>query len=450
MKTRFQDRIDPQALWKSTSQFMVSGAGAKTWKLILLLSLFFSGFGCSSSHKNSNALALLSLLSSSRITLIFKGTYATDNPLSYSELNNNNLFVDPEETGNVELTGLPSYEGLPVYIDMGEIRLSSRGFLSNLTDIQSTTDSQKFWDTVSTERLVFCNALYTLDLSFNTCLDQGGIVTFNSLMNGDGVEIPSHDVAAGTYLHAGIFFREIVTGFSLSEGEVMTEKFDNATVVGSNVLKRINYDPGTSSTTKQIIPPQLYPLHHKVEYGQQTSMMIDDTGLPVVLEVRANFKENMMVHQYTSPSTNKSQTAVAFSDWRRPHNAEADFGGNVLARARIFNPINISDLRISGGTGDSRYYYAVYIQNECVDYNNNTYCNKNIDHLPLAATPVRNGENTIKHLSPNNYVLQCLYDEVYDGYPEKVLGEKNFEIGPNPGIVDIACACGYSTTEGCL
>ena len=69
--------------------------------------------------------------------------------------------------------------------------------------------------------------------------------------------------------------------------------------------------------------------------------------------------------------------------------------------------------------------------------------------LPLAATPVRNGgDNVMTELGPGQYVLQCRYDAVHDGYPEEVLSEIRFDLPLNTDI-SIACACGSSTTTGC-
>ena len=54
------------------------------------------------------------------------------------------------------------------------------------------------------------------------------------------------------------------------------------------------------------------------------------------------------------------------------------------------------------------------------------------------------------NLMPGSYRVQCLFDQVRDGYPEKILGETRFEVPSNPGgTVQVACACGASTTVGC-
>ncbi len=415
-------------------------------KIALYLCVIILTSSCSNMGKND--LSILSLLINNRIMVLLKGTYASDDPLSFAEINNNQLFIDSDL--NINSSNLPAYSNLPIYLDIGELRLSTKEFLSDLSTISNQSDSEKFWDVLSTERQVYCSNLYTIDPRFDSCLDTGGLINYQEFMNGNGAVYPSRDVGPGTYLHAGVFMRGLVTGYSVTDSGPVIAQFDNNEVPGENILPLVNYNPGTTTFEKELYVPQFFPLHHKVEFGQQTSMIIDDGAEPLVVEIRFNLKENLMAHRFLN-SANEYQTVVTFSDWRKDHLdvTQRDQGGNVLTRSRVYNPALVSDLVISGGTGSNRYYYAIYIANECVDFNQATYCNKNTEVLPLAATPVRDGENRIKNLMPNSYVLQCLYDNVQDGYPEQLLGEIPVEVTPGAGIVNVACACGASTTTGC-
>ncbi len=410
----------------------------------LFLSFFLTA-GCTGAG-DSNDLALLSNLINNRLIVILKGTYATDRPLARGEINNNTLFSDADDPA--DLSGLPSYADLPIYLDIGEVRLSTKNFLDPLVEINSPKAAEDFWDVVSTTRQVYCSQPYAVSLENDSCYDTGGLINFIEYTNGRGALYPSRDVGPGTYLHAGVFMRGMVTGFARADGAPLLTRFDNNEVLGANIMTRVNYDPGLSIAERQILVPQFFPLHHVVTWGQQTTMVVDSSNSPLVLEIRSNLMENLMVHTFVN-SQAKTQTIVAFSDWRKPHAGEDDMGGNILTRARIFNPVFTSDVRIGGGTASSRHYYAVYIQNECADLNGVYQCDRN-DWLPLAATPVRNGtDNILSNLQQGSYVLQCRYDNVPDGYPEAVLGEVVFELGTGPGVVDVTCACGSSTTTGC-
>lgn len=404
---------------------------------------------CSSGGgSDTSLLPLLSLLVNNRVTILLKGTYATDDPLGFSEINNNQIFQDGDDPSLIT-TDLPAYDQLPIYVDVGEVRLSTKSFLSDLTEIQSQTDSEDFWHVVTTERQVYCSQFYSWDSQFDTCMNQGGIVKYQQFMDGTGAEYPGTDPGPGTYLHAGIYFRAIVTGYSRTSTEVKQTEFDNIDVNGASIIPRVNYNPGSTTEAKQFLLPQFFPLHHKVQFGQLGSTTLDSSQSPYVLEVRANLKENLMLHTFENADLQR-QTIVAFSDWRKDHAGQYDMGGNVLSRARFYNPTLVSDLRISGGTSSVKHYYAVYYSTECQDLSGVVYCDKNTEQLPLAAVPVRDGNNNrIKNLMPGDYVLQCRTDTVYDGYPETVLSEIPFTITADPGVFDINCACGSSSTTGC-
>lgn len=387
----------------------------------------------------------LSLLTNNRLTVLLKATYASDEPLSFKDINDNQLFLNAD--GELDLTDVPKYDKLPIYLDVGEIRLSTRNLLDDLHTINTADASEDLWDVITTTRQVYCSDPYSLDLKYDSCYETGGLVNFQELMNGNGAVYPSRDIGKGTYLHVGLYVRAIVTGFARKNDEPSYTEFDNVEVKGHNILPHVNYNPGTDSATQQLLAPQFFPLHHRVEIGQHTTTMVPDIFSPQVLEIRFNMKENLMVHSYDTGTG--LRTVVSFSDWRINHSEQFDMGGNVFLRGRIFNPTLVNDLKITGGTSSTRHYYALYIENECVDFFEQPYCEVNNSHLPIAATPVRDGTNTLKNIGANNYMLQCLYDEAHDGFPEKVLGQITFTLGTGPNIEEVHCACGHSTQTGC-
>jgi hypothetical protein len=399
---------------------------------------------------SSGEAPLLSALINNRMVVILKGTYATDRPLDFAQINNNALFIDSDGgTGEVLNTvDLPAYNALPIYIDIGEVRLSTKGYLSNLFDINSDRDAQEFWDVVSTTRQVYCSQPYAATAANDSCFDTGGLVNYLEFFNGVGALYPARDVGPGGYTHAGVFMRSFFTGYAKTEGAVPVGRFDNNDVAGADVLPLLNYDAGVDAAEKAALPPQWFPLHHITFPGQQTSMQVYDGYASAVLEIRTNIKENLMVHSFPDAG-GEFFTVVAISDWRVEHTGQFDMGGNALTRARIFYPDFTSNLQITGGTESTRHYYAIYFENECIDQGGTPVCNKDRDVLPLAATPVRNGgDNVLTELLPGGYVLQCRYDAEHDGYPEVVLSEIQFTMSQNSDMT-IACACGASTTTGC-
>lgn len=393
---------------------------------------------------------LLSALINNRMVVILKGTYATDRPLDFAQINNNTLFVDDDAptTEVLDTNNVPAYSELPIYLDVGEIRLSTKGYLSNLYDIDSDRDAEDFWDVVSTTRQVYCSQLYTAVAANDSCSATGGIINYVEFFNGVGALYPARDVGPGGYTHAGVFMRSFFTGFAKREGVIPIGRFDNNDVSGTDVLPLLNYDAGVDAAVKAALPPQWFPLHHITYPGQQDSMQVYDGYASLVLEIRTNIKENLMIHSFPD-AAGEYFTVVALSDWRVEHTGQFDMGGNALTRARLFYPDFTGNLQVTGGTESTRHYYAVYYANECVDQNGATICNKDLDLLPLAATPVRNGgDNVLTELMPGEYVLQCRYDEVHDGYPEKVLSEIRFSM-PQSTNITVSCSCGASTTTGC-
>ncbi len=408
--------------------------------LILLIALLVS------SCKNKKSYPLLSLLFNNKITVILKATYASDRPLDYTEINNNQVFIDSIISGQEEINNsdVPPLSDLPFFLDIGEIRVSTKFPLSQLLEIDSQKKSEEFWDVLAPYRVVYCNAIYNTNLDLNNCIRNNGFLRYQFLMNGLGDVYPSIDVGSGIYLHGGIFFRSVFSGYARLGGNVYLGQFDGTRYAGADIIRYLSYDPELDTGTSSVLPSQLFPLHH-ITYPGTSDVFIPDEYIPTIIEFRFNLKENLMLHSFKDSASGEFFTFVGISDWKQNHQGQTNAGGNLLLRMRMYQSSMVSSLIIDGGTKTNRHYYAIYPINECSDGS----CNRN-ELLPLSATPVRNGnDNVILNLMAGSYVLQCRYDDIYDGYPEKILSEIPFEITGRAMNVYINCSCGYSTATGC-
>jgi hypothetical protein len=398
---------------------------------------------------NETTLPVLSTLFNNRMLLLVKGTYSTDSPLDWAELNNGSgaLYVDNQTDGNdplMNLTNLPTVAGLPIFVDIGEVRISSKYTkgINDLTQIKDSLDSTKFWDYIGNERQVYCTIPYSFEE--DTCRQNNGTVKAYDFFNGIGAQYPSNDPSAKTesayglsafgrqYYYSGIYFRSLVTGFANDAGvPITTTRFDNRPVFGLNIVPRNNYNPGTSSLAKNSIVPKMFPVLYS-QKPTQADMEIREGFDPYILEVRANIKENLMLHSYLS-ARGQVITYVGISDIFFDHKGEGDAGGNLISRARIIYPETASSLSITGGTGSLLHHYAVFRSTETELTN----------ILPLAATPAKTTAK-IKYLNAGLYTLACMGDITrVDGFPETVVRQTTFSIPETPYrqtySVDLAC-----------
>ncbi|TGK98717.1 LIC11270 family surface protein [Leptospira levettii] len=406
---------------------------------------------------DESKLPVISTLFNNRMLLLLKGTYATDNPLDWNELNNGtgDLYIDTQGEGldpTMTLTSLPKAGNLPIFLDIGEVRISSKYLkgLNELTQIRDTVDSNKFWDYIAPNRQVFCTVTYSFDN--NTCTESNGILKASDFFNGIGAQFPSNDPSSETlsweqayasgqpwlgreYYYAAIYFRSLVTGYALDAGIPVRGRFDNRTIVnGLNIVPRNNYVAGTTTAEKSNIVPKLFPALYTQLPTQsvQSDMRIRDGFDPYILEVRINLKENLMLHSYTS-SRSTTVTYVGVSDIFSDHKGEGDAGGNILTRARVIYPEVASSLTISGGGNSLLHYYGIFRFQE-TEY---------LNVLPLAATPAKQNAK-IKYLNPGTYKVVCLGDlSKRDGYPDTVVRETAFTIPDYPfrQTYDVALSC---------
>ncbi|MDF3821230.1 hypothetical protein P3G55_15080 [Leptospira sp. 96542] len=425
--------------------------------LVLFFSIFIS-LQCKTKLDlgEETVLPVLSTLFNNRMLLLLKGTYATDSPLDWSELNNGtgDIYVDNQGEGLdpvMNLAGIPKAGNLPIFLDIGEVRISSKYLkgLNDLTQIRDTVDSNKFWDYIAPNRQVFCTVTYSFDT--NTCTESNGIMKAYDFFNGIGAQFPSNDPSAETeyltleealytgkyalprqYYFAGIYFRSLVTGFAVNNGVPVSGRFDNRPILGGlNIVPRNNYIPGTTTAAKSEIVPKMFPTLY-TQKPTQADMEIRDGFDPYILEVRINLKENLMAHSYIA-SSNTTVTYVGVSDIFFDHKGEGDAGGNIQTRARVIYPETASNITITGGRNSLLHYYAVFRETE----------GELTQTLPLAATPAKEGAR-IKYLNPGIYRLVCIGDlEKRDGWPDTVVRETTFGIPDYPFRetynIDLAC-----------
>ncbi len=393
--------------------------------------------------------AVLSSLFNNRMLLLLKGTYATDSPISFADYNNGTglLYQDNQDTGAggdpaFDLYGLPTAAGLNFFMDIGEIRISSKYQQSAVGldyGVTTVAASKKYWDFIATKRQVYCSLPYSLSVNSCTLTSKLSPALINQFFNGDGVQFPSNDptatlpgghgegplVALSTkYYASGIYFRNLVTGWARENGGLITNTFfDNNLILsgGVNIVPRNNYVPGTTDANKSITTPFMFPIFHALQTGQD-DMQIRGGADPYILEVRMNLKENLMVHSYTTP-LGYVRTFIGISDWRYAHSGEIDSGGNIQSRSRIIYPETASTLQISGGTRSLRHYYNIFRESE-TEY---------FKELPLVSIPVQQGTSKIKYIHEGRYRLQCVGDTAkVDGYPDTIVRETIIAVPGEP------------------
>lgn len=421
--------------------------------ITITLLLLFTLIGCdnkkaSLGYYSGTPYAALSSLFNNRMLLLLKGTYATDNPLDFGDYSNGTgqLYQDVNgATGDptFDLQGLPTASALNHFIDIGEVRISSRADMVGavgIDGIQNLRDSKKFWNYIAPERQVYCTTIYAF--AGSTC-ESTGFFKIQDFFSDNGVAYPSNDPSSGnsdgltgnprSYYYSGIYVRNYVTGWARELNTTITNtRFDNFQILsgGVNIVPRNSYVP--NATNQATATPAMFPVFYQVGQGHN-DFDIRPGFDPYILEIRMNIKENLMVHSYVSALGNV-QTLIGISDWRYVHNGESDMGGNVLSRARVIYPETAHSLYITGGTASKVHYYNIYRMGE-------TEFTK---QLPLIATPVKQGTSKIKYIHDGDYRIRCMADTTpMDGVPETLVRETTFSASSYPFrqsiYVDLQC-----------
>ncbi len=418
--------------------------GKKSRIFALLFFILFHSEGCRVGHWAGNATGdpVVSSLFNNRMLLLLKATYATDNPLDFSDYNGGtgDLYQDPTGDPTFNLSGLPKASALPIYMDIGEIRISSKyqQGLGGLSQVRTPAAAKSFWDNIAPNREVYCTQLYTLNS--NTCLEQNGLFKMVQLLNGEGAEFPSNDPTSGTssglasqYYYTGTYIRSLVTGWGNSPGVDLTKVtfFDNYGVYGFNTVPRMAYAAGTTDKSTY---PLIFPLLYSAQAGE-ADMNFEPGYEPYIFEVRMNLKENLMVHSIKAADGSTAASLVSVSDWNVNHAGQSDIGGGLLSRSRTIYPNSASQLAITGGAGNLTHYFAIFRSGET----------NILEKLPVAAAPARSGVVKLKYINPGSHKLYCLSDTSYvDGFPDTIVGTPlTFSVpeNGNMGIVSLTYSC---------
>lgn len=401
--------------------------------------------------------AVLSEIADSRLTLILKGTYESNNGYGLQNLyNDDGLTTEAAALPATDLAGFantaPTSETeLNWYLDIAEIRAAVGGGLA------SGSDPEDYYNYFARSRQLLCSEEYSYEgKELKNCRAQNGSAKLAAFLN-DGFIYPSTDLKVQRYNHLAIYMRRIVidparfydgTGAALSSSEG-TAQFDNRKIKGTEISSLMQLAPGDNADTQA---PRLFPLERT-----DLDLPVPDNEKPYVMEVRI-FMKNLMMKHVTSISTSlynggKLYSAfVAPSDWAANHpysdsTLAGRLGGNTTFTARIYDPDNVRMLTVSsdsGTSGSTLYYYAVVPAGETFDPK---------AELPLAATQGTLPAN-IKNLPPASYDLYKTCDLKYqtssgetatanaDGYPETAVKCATVDLtGGDQSVSLTGCNC---------
>ena len=456
---------------------------------------------------------ILSYLSNSSIAVILKGSYASDAPLPFAEINGNAIYQDNDDQ---ELNGICdavassrttnracltspnnssvfTLENLPIYMDFAGVRLSKSS--SDLASINNIQRTDEFWHILSNERQVYCSHPENLTEG-NVCASQDGVGKLTRFFNGEGALLPSTITESGDFIQAGLFIRRLTFGYGTlvsttfatdnngrrtgnetvtSTGTIATN-FDGSTLSGRDIVPIIGFLPGSGAPIANTALSQVFPILFRAEEGQ--ALRLENSFEPAVLEFRIGLKEILSYHSFRQNNlsnfvecndadaqetwaanttiTSNYEFIIAPSDWRIKHNVNClnnewgvRMGGNLLSRARVFYPLQTTNLiLVNTGSNPTTRMYALFRAEEPaidrdaftpIDPTHATMASRtdtfeNLPRvLPLAATPARAGTSTnknnqLRYIMPGSYILQCRADSNSDGYPEAIMSTMNVTV----------------------
>ncbi len=340
--------------------------------------------------------AVFSPLVNTRLELILKGTYESNNPADFGA-----LF---EDDGSATLRSIYSSsamnttwnavtkDDLKWYIDIAEIRISTR------TDDFSGDDPETYWSLFARDRMLMCSTYNSNESGkeLDSCREKDGISQLANFFS-NGISYPASDIGQGTYKHMAIYFRKLITSpaysFALdgTSADMQKVNFDNQPVNGYNVLSLMQDSPGGDGESL------LFPLHNN-----NLSLPVTNDGKPYVIETRIFLKNLMMKH--TAKTSSGWLSFISPSDWAENHLYDTDsdagkVGGNVLMTARLYYPDNVGSIEATGGTiGD----YIVVVPA------GSTFTPTT--ELPYAATTA--DHRIITNLPPGTYDVYATCDKI--------------------------------------
>ncbi len=418
-------------------------------KRIEITFAFLIAICCTTSCNNQ---PVLSHLTNTRMNLIFKGTYETNNPHEWSEIYQNDSV---------------SSQAFPINqpIDLNEFRFFFDFASMGLTtvDKEASKTSEEDWSFFLRNRSVLCQT----DIAFNktvlrTCRSENGIQNLKSFF-GEGLKLKSDDVGAATYQMLSLNPRNMVTSPSFTYNELNQKvnsntRFDSKLLQAESIMQYYHYSLKDNTQKKN---SHLLPI-----ISENLNLNIDSGERPYTLEVRIFLKNLMMNHVLVNSTARSRMFFVGPSDWLINHSFDntatpenevtANYfrlGGTILMKVRKYFNDNQGDLAITrmgfvcpGGQGKKNglSYFVVLPRGERFE----------ITKLPLAATKYQNSNEKINNLPPANYDLYITYDRMMntasgmvdgkDGFPESFrlcMSSVNVSVSSTVDVDISSCAC---------
>ncbi len=404
-------------------------------RILTLVSLPF--FVCCSSFP------VLSELLNSRLSLILKGTYETNDPYPWNDIIYNNEYVEQEPLAS-NLNIAVNSNDLKLYLDIARIVVSEKN-PTNFIDIDEN-DQRNF----AIERQLLCASNISIDdKELKECIGTNGIEKLDAFFE-EGFSYPAKDLEVKEYKSMAILLRKFVSRPSFTYNASLEETqedtlFDNRDIYGSNIKQFYDYRKEDDSNST---PSRFFYL-----YKNDLKLIIPDTNAPFTLEIRI-FLKNLLMKHIVKDGNNRT-TFIGPSDWLEYHeydNTSSNppinqrLGGTILIGVRIYSNMQVNDLLIRNFNAErcigGLSYFALIPAGETF----------NISKLPLVAT--RTSALSIKNISFGEYDLYITQDKKEqasngledgeDGFPESHrICKMNINITPEEvQEVDVSdCEC---------
>ena len=394
-----------------------------------------------------NGYPVLSELNHSRVSVILKGTYESNDPHNWNTTIYNNDYV---ESLSSALNSTVSFDDVRLYIDFASINIAS----SSQSAFRDIPDAEK--QNFILGREVLCSSTSALDSrTLRTCHTNNGTEKLKQFFQQGFVYGSTSDLLVQSYKSLAIFIRRFVifpaSTYTASLNETQTKSvFDNQRLEGQNIREFYDYAVGESTSRES----RFFPL-----FNNQLDIKVPDNNEKYILEIRIFMKNLLMKHvnQYTQ-DTLKWQTFIGFSDWLSNHAYDNNnsqptnnkrLGGNAVIMARIYQGKYAGNIQISlfnpaSCTGSGLAYWAIIKQSDTFETHT----------FPLAATKLSGSTATIKNVPAGSYSLYITQDKKrytdsgmangQDGFPESFqLCQSNVVVKANEdSTVDaVSCVC---------
>ena len=304
-------------------------------QLKIFVFIFLGGLSVASCDNQ----AVLSHLINTRMQLILKGTYETNNPHEWSEIYQNDSLSSQSSSINQPI----DIKKFNFYFDFANIGLSTLN-----KQASETIDSD--WSFFFRERMVLCPRSVAEDgTNLKTCQLKNGIQNLNNFFK-EGLTLKTDDIAEGNYQTLSFYLRNILTSpgnryNSLNKIIDPLNFFDNKNIKGVNISNFYEYTL-KDDTSKQ--DSRIVPLIDK-----NLNINIDASERPYTLEIRIFLKNLMMNHIWFDAQSKERLVFIGPSDWLMNHtfddHKEAIFGdkkqkpenyyrlgGNILISTRKY------------------------------------------------------------------------------------------------------------------